>query len=198
MHIRIRLAVAVAVTALAATACGAVPGTSVNDQPKEKTASSAAASTPAEDAPAEETSAPPKVATVGDTIALTGMEEGSGLDVTVVKVTDNAKSSDEYSEPQDGQRWLGVQFQLVNTGTVAYGDSPANGAQIADEQGQQFDTTFAEITAGPAMSSDVKLKPGAKTLGWIVFELPKDSKADIVQFTMDSGFAEQTGEWKLP
>ena len=93
--------------------------------------------------------------------------------------------------------WIGVQFRLVNTGTIAYDDSPSNGAKIADADGQQFTTTLADITAGPSMASSVTLKPGAKALGWIVFELPKASKADIVQFGMDSGFADQTGEWKL-
>lgn len=47
------------------------------------------------------------------------------------------------------------------------------------------------------MASEVKLKPGAKALGWIVFEVPKASKVSVVQFGMDSGFAQQTGEWKL-
>ncbi|MFJ2767299.1 DUF4352 domain-containing protein [Streptomyces sp. NPDC087300] len=138
-----------------------------------------------------------EVAKVGDTIELTGMDKGSKLDVTVVKVADNAKSSDEFTAPESGKRWLAVQFQLVNTGTKPYADSPQNGAQLADSQGQQFQTTFADITAGPSMSSDVKLRPGAKALGWITFELPKASKADVVQFAMDSGFSDKTGEWKL-
>lgn len=138
-----------------------------------------------------------EVAKVGDTIELTGMDKGSKLDVTAVKVVDNAKSSDEFTAPESGKRWLAVQFQLVNTGTKAYADSPQNGAQLADSQGQQFQTTFADITAGPSMSSDVKLRPGAKALGWITFELPKASKADVVQFAMDSGFSDKTGEWKL-
>jgi hypothetical protein len=106
------------------------------------------------------------------------MEAGSKLDVTVVKVVDNAKSSDEFTAPESGNRWIAVQFRLVNTGTKAYSDSPQNGAQVADDQG-------------------VSLKPGAKALGWVVFEVPKASKMATVQFAMDSGFAEETGEWKL-
>ncbi|MFD1658069.1 DUF4352 domain-containing protein [Streptomyces caeni] len=119
------------------------------------------------------------------------------LDVTVVKAADPAKSSDEFTAPESGKRFVGVQFKLVNTGTAAYGDSPGNGAQIIDAEGQQFESTFADITADPSMSSDVKLKPGTKALGWIVFEVPKGSKAATVQFTMDSGMTDQTGEWKL-
>lgn len=83
-----------------------------------------------------------------------------------------------------------------STGKV-YSDAPVNGAKMADDQGQQFGTVLADITAGPSMSSDVRLKPGAKALGWVVFEVPKASKAATVTFGMDSGFAEQIGEWKL-
>ncbi|GGY42450.1 DUF4352 domain-containing protein [Streptomyces djakartensis] len=195
---RIRLAATAAavVAAFGLTACGSGTGDEIVDKPKAK-ASAKAEGGGAEKEPAAEKSAPPEVAGVGDTIALKGTESGSGLDVTVVKVVDNAESGDEFFAPEDGRRWVGVQFRLVNTGTKAYSDSPGNGAQIADDQGQQFGTVLADITAGPSMSSDVRLKPGAKALGWVVFEVPKASKAATVSFAMESGFAEQVGEWKL-
>lgn len=192
MHARAQLAAIATAATLALTACSG--GSTVTDTPKAAPSASKDATT---EAPAEETPAAPKVAKVGDTVALKGTEDGSKLDVTVVKVVDPAKPADEFSAPEDGNRWIGVQFQLVNTGTIAYGDSPGNGTQIADVQGQQFTSTFADVSAGPSMASSVNLKPGAKALGWVVFEVPKASKADVVQFTMDSGFADQTGEWKL-
>lgn len=199
-HTRMRLAAtaAAAVAALALTACGTGSDDEIVDKPKAKASAEADTGSGKEKEPAaEQSSAAPDVAKVGDTLALKGTEAGSELDVTVVKVVDNAKSSDEFFAPESGNRWIGVQFQLVNTGTKVYSDAPANGAKIADDQGQQFGTMIADITAGPSMSSDVRLKPGGKTLGWIVFEVPKASKAATVTFGMDSGFAEQIGEWKL-
>jgi hypothetical protein len=178
-----RAAAAIAVGALALTACGT--GSTVVDKPK--------AATSAKAAPTKA-----KTATVGDTITLKGSDKGSKLDVTVTKIADPAKAGNEFTTPGAGKRFVGVQFQLVNTGTTAYRDSPSNGTGIGDTQGQQFQATIADITAGPSMSSDLHLKPGARALGWIVYEVPKASKAATVQFTMDSGFADQTGEWKLP
>ena len=192
MHARAQLAAIATAAALALTACSG--GSTVTDTPKAAPSASKDATT---ETPAEETPAAPKVAKVGDTIALKGTDDGSKLDVTVVKVSDPAKSSDEFFAPEQGKRWIGVQFRLVNTGTIAYSDSPSNGTKIADSEGQQFTSTFADITAGPSMASGVNLKPGAKALGWVVFEVPKASKGMTVQFTMDSGFADQTGEWKL-
>lgn len=193
---RNRLVAAIAaagIGALGLTACNT--GDTVTDKPKAK-ASAPAAKAGGKKSSAKKT-ATPDVAKVGDTIALEGMEDGSKLDVTVVKIADPAKSSDGFTTPESGNRFVGVQFKLVNTGTATYSDSPSNGAQITDAEGQQFQTAFADITAGPSMSSDVRLKPGAKALGWIVFEVRKGSKATTVQFTMDSGMADRTGEWKL-
>lgn len=191
MSTRARLATVATAVAITLTGCSA--GSTVTDTPK---ASTTASTKTTEKAPAE-TPAAPKVAKVGDTITLKGTDDGSKLDVTVVKTVDPAKPADEFSAPEDGNRWIGVQFRLLNTGTIAYSDSPGNGTQIADSQGQQFTSTFADISAGPSMASSVNLKPGAKALGWVVFEVPKASKGAVVQFTMDSGFADQTGEWKL-
>ncbi|PZH18355.1 hypothetical protein C1I97_03870 [Streptomyces sp. NTH33] len=193
MHARTRIAAAAVavIGVLALTACDA--DSTVVDKPKGNAAAKADSGKDAK----KEKDAASEVAKVGDTLTLKGMKGGSRLDVTVVKVADPAKSADEFTEPDSGKRFVGVQFKLVNTGKAAYDDSPSNGAQVADSEGQQFDTTFADITAGPSMSSALKLKPGAQGLGWIVFEVPKASKLDTVQFTMDSGFADQTGEWKL-
>jgi len=194
---RTRIAALTAATVIGALSLTACNDATVNDKPNAKPAVSSDNSGKAEETPSKQPSKAPEVAKVGDTITVKGSDDGSKLDVTVVKVSDNAKPGDEFTEPESGNRFYGVQFKLVNTGTVAYSDSPANGAQIADADGQQFQPTFSEIADGPSMSSDVRLKPGAKALGWIVFEVPKGVKPATVQFAMDSGFADDTAEWRL-
>ena len=87
MYTRARLAAAATITALTLAACSS--GSTVTDTPKVSTSSKDTATA----APAEETPAAPKVAKVGDTIALTGMEDGSSLDVTLVKVADPASTT---------------------------------------------------------------------------------------------------------
>lgn len=148
----------------------------------------------------EETTTPKKqTAKIGDTLTLTGQEPGQKLAVTITKWDDPAKSSSEYMQPQDGQRWVAAQFELKNTGKTAYRDSPSNGAQVADSKGQRFNATIAggPLTSGPEMAADLKLPVGDKALGWIVFEIPKDSKPTNIQFAMNSGFAQHTGQWTI-
>ncbi|MEV7975421.1 DUF4352 domain-containing protein [Streptomyces sp. NPDC086519] len=182
------------VIGVAAAVTGSNSSDSVTSTPASHAASSNASSVGKKASPAKKK---PQEARTGDTITVTGMENGSKLDVTVVKIADPGKPADEYTTADSGNRFVGVQFKLANTGSAVYSDSPSNGAQITDTKGQQFQTTFADITAGPSMSTAVKLRPGATALGWIVFQVPKGSKLATVQFTMDSGFADQTGEWKI-
>ncbi|MFI6685213.1 DUF4352 domain-containing protein [Streptomyces sp. NPDC050485] len=175
---------------LAGTAC--TGGNTITRQPLP--------SRPASNAP-DRTSAPApsraKAAAVGDTIKIEGTGSGEQLDVTVKQWLDPAGSANEFSGPQDGKRWVAAQFELLNTGSASYEDSPSNGAQAADTTGQRFPSTFGEITAGPQMPAATKIPPGEKALGWILFEIPKASEIATVQFTMNSGFANQTGQWSV-
>jgi hypothetical protein len=177
---------------LALTACSA-SGETVSTKPRTSTSKSAKAEKKTDDKPAEKE----KTAAVGDTLTLKGIEDGEQLDVTLKQWLPTAKPGTEFDVPQDGKRWAAAQFELVNTGSKVYADSPQNGAKAADSQGQRFDSWFGEISAGPSMSSDVSLPKGEKALGWIVFEVPKDSKVVSVQFAMNSGFSDQTGQWTV-
>lgn len=188
-------------TAILATATmlaaltGCLGDSEVTTQPKAvKTSTDAPAEKPAEETPAE---AEQKTAAIGDTITLEGTEDGLKVDATLKKWLDPAKSADEFMAPQDGKRWVAAQWELVNTGTTVYDDSPGNGTQVADAEGQRFTSGFGEITAGPQMTSAAKVPRGEKVLGWIVYEVPKASKIVTVQFALNSGFADQTGQWAV-
>jgi Telomeric repeat-binding factor 2. len=136
-------------------------------------------------------------AKVGDTISLKGMDHSSSADVTVVKVVTKAQGADEFSEPESGKRFVAVQFKIKNTGSKAYSDSPFNSAKVVDTEGQGFDPSLSESNAGPAFPGDVNIAKGGTAKGFITFEVPKKAKIDKVQFTLDSGFADQTGQWNV-
>ncbi|MBW5484491.1 DUF4352 domain-containing protein [Streptomyces bambusae] len=142
--------------------------------------------------------APQKKAAVGDTLTLAGNNDGEKIAVTVKKWVDPATSKEEYVQPKDGNRFVAAQLELVNTGTAPYDDSPSNGAKVADAEGQQFTSTLTMgITAGPEFPGSVTIAPGGKALGYIVFEIPKDSKVNLLHFSLNSGFASQIGQWDI-
>jgi hypothetical protein len=148
-------------------------------------------------APVETSAAAPATAArIGDTIRLRGNEEGSVMDVTLVKVVDPAQPGEFDSPPSEGNRYVAVQLRLTNVGTAIYSDSPTNGTELVDGQGQGFTEGAAETNAGPGIGSP-KISPGDSRLGFIAFELPKTSTLAKLQFTLDSGFGPETGEWTL-
>ncbi|MEV4227262.1 DUF4352 domain-containing protein [Streptomyces bobili] len=188
---RTRTITATALLALTLAACG--PADTVNTTPKADTTADTSSKTVTSAPPAKKATA----AAVGDTLTLKGMEDGEQLDVTLKQWLPTAKGADEFNVPSDGKKWAAAQFELVNTGSKVYSDSPQNGAQVADAQGQRFSSYFGEIAAGPQMASDLNLPKGEKALGWILFEVPKDSKITSLQFAMNSGFSDQTGQWSV-
>ncbi|KQV23972.1 MULTISPECIES: DUF4352 domain-containing protein [unclassified Kitasatospora] len=135
-------------------------------------------------------------AKLGDTIALKGNLADTTADVTAVKLVDNAEGVDEFSKPADGKRFVAIQFRIKATGK-GYNDSPSNSAKLIDAQGQAFNTSLDDTKAGPSFAAGTTIAAGESGLGFLTFEVPADAKLDKVQFTLDSGFAPQTGQWKL-
>jgi hypothetical protein len=169
--------------ALALTVSACTP-TEVTSSPDGKTAA----------APKSKAAAQAKV---GDTITLKGNESGLKIAVTVVRVSPSAKGKDEFNQPEKGHRFVAVQITLKNVGSVAYDDSPGNGAKIIDTEDQQYDADIADVAAGPSIGSDVKLGAGSTRKGYLVFSVPRKAKLAKFQFTLDSGFASQAAEWLL-
>ncbi|MGV9269970.1 DUF4352 domain-containing protein [Kitasatospora sp. NPDC003701] len=193
-----------ALVALTATACNSTGGSTVSTEPKQTSAAAPAAGSPgaanpAESKPAESkpADAPKAAAKVGDTIALKGNDPADVADVTLVKVVDNAEGEDEFTHPADGKRFVSVQFRIKASGKKAYSDVPGNSAKLLDAQGQAFGSTVADTKAGPGFQLPANVAPGESALGFVTFEVPKDIKLDRAQFGLDSGFAPQTGQWKL-
>lgn len=176
--------------ALGATACG----------PADSSVSTTAKSSAAAPAAGGKSSAPAAAkgaAKLGDTIALKGTEAANTADVTVLKVVDSPEGEDEFTKPADGKRFVAVQFQIKATGAKSYSDAPQNSAKLLDTQGQAYGSSISDTKAGPGFQVPANIAPGETALGFITFEVPKDAKIDKAQFALDSGFAQQTGQWKL-
>lgn len=137
-------------------------------------------------------------AAVGDTINLAGVQASEQMAVTLVVVADPAQPTTDLDEPEGGKRLVGVQLKLNNIGTAVYQDSPENSATLIDADGQRFNSTLvSEITAGPVFPGSVTIAAGDRAVGFVVFEIPTHSAATRLQFALNSGFAPQTGQWRL-
>lgn len=147
---------------------------------------------------AAKASASPAEAGVGDTHTLTGNDSGEQVKVTLVKVIPTAQGADEFTTPDSGKRFYAAQFKLVNTGSKAYSDTPSNGSTVSDTSGQSYDSALGDDVSGcQAFASQTNLASGGTALGCVIYEVPKSAKIRQVQFTLDSGFADDTGQWTV-
>ncbi|MET9402262.1 DUF4352 domain-containing protein [Kitasatospora sp. NPDC002965] len=202
-----------ALVTLTATACDAGGGASVSTEAKQTAAATPAAeggSAPAKPAdgqpaaeskPAEAAKAPDAAkapAKIGDTIGLKGsLDKGNTADVTAVKVVDPAESANAYLKAEDGKHYVAVQFQIKPTGSKAYSEAPWSSAKVVDAQGQSYGPTLAETKAGQSFQTPTNIAGGETGKGFVVFEVPNGTKLDKVQFSLDNGFAQQVGQWKI-
>ncbi|MGW7331228.1 hypothetical protein ACWGIU_22065 [Streptomyces sp. NPDC054840] len=81
---------------------------------------------------------------------------------------------------------------------AVYRDSPAPAAHLLDTSGQRFARDDVPTTAGPAFPGTVTLDPGGTAEGFITFRLPQDADPAAVQFALDTGLADDVGQWSLP
>jgi hypothetical protein len=156
-------------------------------------AASASTAAPASES---ESSGQTEQARVGDMLSVSG-QDGERLDVTVDQVMDPLTVGPD-DQADAGQRYVGVQITMKNSGSVPYSDSPSNGATLLSSSGEQ--ATGEIVSGGPCgndFQSSVKIAPGDSEQGCIPFELPDGQTAGTFQFTPDSGFANQTAQWSL-
>jgi hypothetical protein len=165
------------------------PSTATETAKKEKAKSKAKA---------EKTAAPkPKKAGIGDSITLTGFDGGK-IKVKLLRVLDPVAGGD-YEQPAAGKRYLGIELQLANVGDKTYKDSPSNGATVIYGDDRQASATLLidGVCASNGFASDARISPGAKRKGCIPFEISTSRKPKTFQFALDSGFADEGGEWVL-
>jgi hypothetical protein len=129
---------------------------------------------------------------------LTVDAHGTTLKVRATRVIDPLPAG-EYDTPAAGKRYVGVEIAVKNVGDRPYTDSVANGATLVLKDDEQADATI--VSGGQCsdgFSTDVKIAAGDKRVGCIAFEIPSARSLRAFQFTPDSGFADQTGQWRLP
>lgn len=102
----------------------------------------------------------------------------------------------QFDTTAAGKRLVGVDLRLTNVSDTQYDDSPSNGSTLILDDDTQADAT---ITTGGScdLSVDVKIAPGDSRRVCIPFEVSSKRHAKTFQFTLDSGFGDQAGEWSL-
>jgi hypothetical protein len=132
---------------------------------------------------------------VGDSITLEGTD--TKMKVKLIGL-DRSLSVGEFDEPQRGRKFVGVRVRLTNVGDGTYDDSPSNGAKLITNRDEQADATLVTGgDCGSSFASDTTISAGSSQQGCLPFEIKKSAKPKTFQFSLDSGFGPETGEWSL-
>ncbi|MFI7454697.1 DUF4352 domain-containing protein [Nonomuraea sp. NPDC049714] len=150
---------------------------------------------PTED-PESAAEAQPSTAAVGGALTLAGIDPGLKMTVTLTKVV-NPATPGQYSKPKTGNKLVAIELTLANSGQAVYDDAPTNGATLIDGEGQQFRPTYSDVGEGQAFGGTSTINMGDSRKGVIVFEVPESAQPAKFQFALNSGFADQKGEWAL-
>ena len=136
-------------------------------------------------------------ARVGSAITLAGNDDGEKMAVTVTGIISHAEPATDIDTPKQGDRLYAVQFRLADTGSAAYSDVPSNGAAVVDSAGQSYQASLSDAAGCASFPDTENIAAGDTGLGCVVFEVPAGAKITKVQFTLDSGFGPQTGQWDV-
>ncbi len=181
----VALSIAVAFVALAtgAKSCGTTDTKSTPDTVSSETSSSS-------------TTSQAKRAGIGDALTLKGQD--SLVQVRVVRVGDPIRGG-QYDSPSSGSHFVGVFVSIKNVGTGTYSDAPTNSAKLITNTDEQANSapTITEGDCGGSFSTDIKLAPGELQQGCLPFEVKDGQTPKTFQFTPDSGFGQDNGEWRL-
>lgn len=140
-----------------------------------------------------------QAADVGDAITLSGTDESLRVKVTLADVHDPATATSDMLAPDDGYHYVAADLRLEVVGEADYGDSPSNGATLidSDDAGHDAESASPDVAECDSLGGDVTIPAGGTRTGCVVFQVPDGRQARAVQFALNSGFAPQTGMWRL-
>lgn len=104
--------------------------------------------------------------------------EAKGSKYTVNAVQDNIPSTNQFSQPKPGMRWVAI--DVTQEGVTA--NDPFNsfyfGVQDADDY--VYDSTFASGAGKTPTFQSGTLQPAQRVRGWLIFEIPAAAVLEAV------------------
>lgn len=98
--------------------------------------------------------------------------------VTIVKITDDAQSTNQFERPAEGNKFWAVEVLVENAGQAEiYGGT----WKLRGTNDFEYDPTIA-VGIGQPLNLLQNLTSGAKTQGTLVFEIPKDAQPKFLRY----------------
>ena len=128
------------------------------------------------------------------------LKDGSGnvYRVTLVKVIDPARPTDQFNAPDSGKRLVGAVFEIkARTGSPEDEDAN-NDAVLVGGNKQNYPADFDAIVGYTNFDSGtIHVAQGGTVTGAVTFQVPDGVQVSEIQWTGLSGFG-STVEWNVP
>lgn len=171
--------------AISASSCDTTSST-VNTSGSSPTASSSSKT-------ASSSSKPASAAHVGATISLPGES------IIVVKVIDPAQGADQYTTPDAGKRFVGVEVTINDTAKAALSDDANSTVSVIGSDNQDYTADLSSISECTNFNSGAyNIASGQSQTGCVTFQIPNAVTVAKVQFTDNAGLGSNTAQWLVP
>ena len=187
---------AVAVT-LGVVGCGSIAKTSAQAH----TAAATPASGTAAPSPASGTAAPSPASSltgpVGTSYAVSD-QSGNEISVALTRVIDPAQGADQFTTPQNGDRFVGAVFTIKGiSGTFT--DDANNDATLIGSNGQTYTADFDSIAGYTDFNDgDYSVSTGEISVGAVTFQIPLGVSISKIEWSANAGLSGAPGEWLIP
>jgi hypothetical protein len=179
---------AVAAAGLVIAGCGSVTKTPAPASP----APAALASAKATSSPSSSLSGP-----VGTVYTVTDQSRDK-MTVTLTKMIDPALGADQFTAPDNGNRFVGAVFTITGV-SGTFSDDANNDATLIGSNSQTYSADFDSIAGYTNFNNgEYNISAGEKSVGAVTFQVPLTVKVTKIEWSANSGFGGAPAEWLVP
>jgi hypothetical protein len=115
------------------------------------------------------------------------------MSVTLVKITDPAQGASSYTTPDNGKRFVGVQFKITGTSGTFSSDVNIDASLIGSDS-QTYTADFSDIAGCTNFNSGTySVTAGTTSVGCAVFQVPTSIKVAHIQW--GGGYGSTPAVW---
>ncbi len=123
---------------------------------------------------------------------------GDTYRVALVKIIDPAQGADQFTTPDNGNRFVGAIFTIKAISGSPQDEDANNDAALVGSNGQTYNSDISSIAGYTNFSEgQIKVAQGESTTGAVTFQVPNGVKVSKVQWSASSGFG-STVQWNAP
>jgi hypothetical protein len=124
--------------------------------------------------------------------------DGNKMSVTLTKVIDPAQGADQFTTPNNGNRFVGAVFTITGiSGT--FSDDANNDATLIGSNGQTYTADFDSIAGYTNFDNgQYTVSGGERSVGAVTFQVPLTVTVTKVEWSANGGFGGAPAEWLIP